>query len=435
MMSDLRLIIGSFKRRESVCALALAAATGLGLVGGCIINPQHPSATQPATETDLATTQPYYWFAKPPAAQVHARDFETIWTVCKQTARDYLFTLERTDFRSGVITTAPLISKQWFEPWRPDTGTVEGAFANSLGAIRRSLRFEITRNPDESYTIIPKVLIERESILERHVTDVSQYRYAFSGPATKIPAREAVTLEPDTYPDVPIKYWYPTGRDTNMEIDVAQHLRKALERSQSIAGAGGGKENLPTVVQSGTPLVADGLISGIAADGTLFINLGLADKIVPGMTFEVYTSRATLPTLSAYAAVNPQSKGWIEVVSVGNGRSTCIVSRQTGPTPPKQGDQIFNFIFQRGSQNHFALAGDFAGNNRDTLVNLIKRWNGVIDSRVGSETDYLILGNAPNQAAARQFYDNIKSQAEQLKIPSLDEDRFNLLIRYYNPAK
>ena len=47
----------------------------------------------------------------------------------------------------------------------------------------------------------------------------------------------------------------------------------------------------------------------------------------------------------------------------------------------------------------------------------------------------MILGAAPSQAAAREFYDGIKSQAEQLKIPVLSEERFNLLIRYYNPEK
>ena len=39
------------------------------------------------------------------------------------------------------------------------------------------------------------------------------------------------------------------------------------------------------------------------------------------------------------------------------------------------------------------------------------------------------------QAAPREFYDAIKTQAEQQKIPVLSEERFNLLIRYYDPVK
>jgi hypothetical protein len=279
------------------------------------------------------------------------------------------------------------------------------------------------------------VLVEREVILERNVTDVAQYRFAFSGPATKIPAREAVTLEPDTYPDVPIKYWYPTSRDTAMEIQVAARLKRALEKRESFAGAGGGNAADTTDVAGGKPLLPCGVISGTGANGTLLINLGSTDKIVAGMTFEVYEERATLPTLNTYSTQNPQSRGWIEVVSVGNGTSTCVINKQIGKTPPKQGDQLFNFIFRRGKQNHFAVAGDFAGGDRDTITGLIWRWDGVVDKRIGTQTDYLILGNAPNQPAAREVYDAIKSQAEQLKIPVLSEERFNLLIRYYDPNK
>ena len=435
MICDFRFAICNWKRRETLSAMTMVVAIGLGLAGGCIMSPQNPAATQPATAIDPATTQPYYWLAKPAAAQVQGRDFDTVWDVCKSTARDYLFALDRVDYRSGVVSTVPLVSKQWFEPWRPDTGSISEAFANSLGAIRRTLRFEVSRNDDGTYTIAPKVLIEREVILERNVTDVSQYRFAFAGPATKIPAREAVTLEPDTYPDVPIKYWYPTGRDAGMEVDVAKRVRKTLAKREGAAGgagsaiAGGGNP------LGGAPLLADGEISEVASNEVFYINVGAADKVVAGMTFEVYEARAALPTLAAFGKENPQSKGWIEVVSVGNGRSACKAIKSVERVPLKKGDQVFNFVFRRGRQNHFTVAGDFAGSDRETIVGLIWRWNGVVDNRVGTQTDYLILGNAPNQQAAREVYDSIKSQAEQLKVPVLSEERFNLMIRYYDPVK
>jgi hypothetical protein len=206
---------------------------------GCITHPQNPAATQPATAIDLATTQPTYWYAKPGVAEVHSADFQNLWEACKETARSYLFTLDREDYRSGVVSTAPLISKQLLEPWRPDTGTAGQVLANSAGAMRRTIRFEVTREPDGTFTATPKVLVERESILERRTTDVSQYRFAFSGPATKIPAKEAVTLEPDTFPDVPVKYWYPTARDTEMEKQVAARLKKILDKEERESRRGG----------------------------------------------------------------------------------------------------------------------------------------------------------------------------------------------------
>ncbi|HEY7116462.1 MAG TPA: hypothetical protein VH475_07750, partial [Tepidisphaeraceae bacterium] len=146
------------------------------LLLGCITHPQNPAATQPATAIDLATTQPTYWYARPGVAQVRNADFQNLWEACKDTARAYLFALDREDYRSGVISTAPLISKQLVEFWRPDTGTAAAVFANSTAAMRRTIRFEVTREPDGTYTATPKVLVERESILERRTTDVSQYR-------------------------------------------------------------------------------------------------------------------------------------------------------------------------------------------------------------------------------------------------------------------
>jgi hypothetical protein len=433
MMANCRLRIANCFRREALCVVAGAVALGIGLIPGCITKPQNPSATQPATALDPATTQPSYWLNQPAAAQVQGRDYERVLEACRQTARGYLFTLDRVDYRAGEITTAPQVSKQWFEPWRPDTGTAYQIFANSLGAIRRTLSFEVARNPDETYTITPKVLVEREVILERRVTDVSQYRLAFSGPGTKIQPREAVTLDPETYPDVPIKYWYPTSRDTEMERQVAARLRRALEKSQAIASGGGGTGAIVETGTASVPLQPDGVVSGLGPNGTLYINVGAGEKVVPGMTFEIYDGRATLPTLAAYAEHNPGSKGWVEVVSVGNGSSTCKVVKPDGNTPPRAGDQIFNFIFARGRENHFSVAGDMSLAGRDTLTALIMRWNGVVDPLVGPKTDYLILGSLPKDDAARRAYETARGQAEQLKVPIVSEDRFNLLIRYYNP--
>ena len=73
--------------------------------------------------------------------------------------------------------------------------------------------------------------------------------------------------------------------------------------------------------------------------------------------------------------------------------------------------------------------------DRATLTALITKWNGVVDEAVGPQTDYLILGSAPREDAARRVYETARSQAEQLKVPVVSEERFNLLIRYYDPGK
>jgi len=167
MIADCRLRIADCWKRPLLCIAAGAVAVGVGLVSGCITHPQNPSATQPATALDLATTQPSYWLNQPAVAQVQGHDFEKVVEACKQTARGYQFALDRVDYRAGEITTLPQISKQWFEPWRRDTGTAVEIFANSLGAIRRTLSFEVTRNPDETYAITPEVHADKYVRVQR----------------------------------------------------------------------------------------------------------------------------------------------------------------------------------------------------------------------------------------------------------------------------
>lgn len=423
------------KTLVATTAATLLAAATVGYLGGCIGKPQNPSATQPATAIDPATTQPTYWLARAAVAQVHGADFDPLWESCKSTARGYLFALDRVDPRSGVLQTAPMVSKQIFEPWRPDTGTFYDTVANTLGTIRRTLRFELSRNDDGTYTATPKVLIEREAILERRVTAVSQYRTAFSGPAPHVQARQAVNLEPETTFDVPVKYWYPTGRDEVMEKQVARRLEKELAHHGTVVSKAPAVAVTPADAAGTVPFVPDGAVSAMPADGFIYINAGAPEKVVPGMTFEVYSTRATLPSLASYASQNPQSKGWIEVVSVDKSGSKCRALRVNEKEPIRPGDEIFNFVFERGKTNHFAVMGDFASTDRDTVTGLIWRWNGAVDPRVVPETNYVILGTPPKDASGRQAYDAAKSAAEQLKVPVVNEDKFNLLIRYYDPSK
>lgn len=400
---------------------------------GCINKPQNPAATQPATAIDPATTQPSYWLSQPAAAQVHATDFDHTWNACKSVARGYLYTLDREDYRDGLITTVPMISKQWFEPWRPDTGTVGAMLANSTSAFRRTLRFEIDRNTDNTFTVTPKVLVEREALLERRVTDVSQYRLAFAGAGLKQSPRYSNTFDSGVNPDiVPFKYYYPVARDTEMEKQVAQRLRNTLDKSAPAAVAT--TDSKPSVTPAPDPgQPADGAVAAIGLTDTVYINLGAADKVVPGMTFAVFDKKAIIPALDQFAADNPGLKGWIEILTVANTSSTAKIIKTNAAIA--QGDNLFNFIYQRGRQNRFVVAGEFQTATRDTLSGLVWRWNGVVDEQVNANTTCVILGQPPKDAPSLKLYEAIRAQATDLKLPIIDETRFNLLIRYYDPAK
>jgi len=202
----------------------LLAIAPLILVSCITDHLSNPAATQPATAINLATTKPSYYLNMPPVAQIEARDFDTLWAACETVAREYHFDLDREDYREGLLTTVPMISKQLQEPWRRDAGTDYEAMKDSLQTIRRTLRFEIQRDESGTYRAVPKVLMEVQSVLEHRLTSVTQYRAAFTGP------RISSLYTTDVVNVVPGRYWTPIGRDFPMERQVAANVRKQITR-------------------------------------------------------------------------------------------------------------------------------------------------------------------------------------------------------------
>ena len=152
----------------------------LSLLGGCIGSSDR-ATTQPTTAIDPETVQPHYWLSQPGVAEVTAQDFQTLWSACEDVARDYFFKLDRNDWRSGVLTTQPMVSSQFFEPWRRELQTAADVAESSTATIRRTIRFEVSANGHGTYTVTPKVLVERQSLAERRVTSVVLYRGVFGG--------------------------------------------------------------------------------------------------------------------------------------------------------------------------------------------------------------------------------------------------------------
>jgi hypothetical protein len=111
-------------------------------LAGCIGKPRNPAATQPATAIDPAIAEPAYWLSQPAAAE------------------------------------------------------------DSLGAIRRTIHFQFTRNLDGSYTVTPKVVVERESRVEpKYATEIQK----------------------------PSLYWYALRRDTALEAKLAASIESKLK--------------------------------------------------------------------------------------------------------------------------------------------------------------------------------------------------------------
>lgn len=196
----------------------------LSILAGCADNsPNLAPATRPALMSipaDRATDD--YWLKQPAVASVTSRDYQKLWDACAQTLRNDQFDIDEEDYRQGVLTTWPMISKQAFEIWRSDAGTVYDVVEDSLQNIRRSVRFELSRGPDGTYVARPKVLIEQSSHPERRISAVSEAAQAF------VPLGEVPTRFTEEGANIPNRYWYALGRDEAMERELANSVREKL---------------------------------------------------------------------------------------------------------------------------------------------------------------------------------------------------------------
>lgn len=174
------------------------------LLGGCIgKRPKNPAATQPVTNVDPATGTVAYWLSQPGYATVGWKDFTQLWETAENVARLNMFQIDRRDYRGGLLTTRPMVSKQLFEPWRKDAGTASDVVEASLGTIRRTIYFQFEEVGGGEYRVWPKVVVERQSKVD------PKYR--------------------DDY-DLPATYWYALRRDKVMEEKLADSIRNQLMR-------------------------------------------------------------------------------------------------------------------------------------------------------------------------------------------------------------
>lgn len=208
-IKDLRIPIG----------LALLAIAGCAGNSEEIAPTTQPAAT--AVPADHATAA--YWYGKPAVASVSSPEFKKLWDACAQTLINDQFEIDRDDYRMGLLTTWPMVSKQALEFWRSDAGSLDGTVLSTLQTVRRTVRFEVTRTPDGSYIAQPKVLVEKFSHPERRLSNPSQYSEAFT------PLAETNTRLTEEGATVANRYWYALGRDEAMERELANSVREKIE--------------------------------------------------------------------------------------------------------------------------------------------------------------------------------------------------------------
>jgi hypothetical protein len=209
----------------------------------------------------------------------------------------------------------------------------------------------------------------------------------------------------------------------------------------------------------------DGKILRIPAKDVVYIDLGTADSVTPGLTFEVYDKIDGIPQVGDPQSDDnlPKGKASIEIVRVGPGSSECRVTRQTLGSQLVEGDLIANIVYDRNTKYNFVVYGDFdmdrnnvaTPQEAEIIKRLITQWGGKLADTVNVDTDFVVLGKEPvlptftkeelqdpfnakklaDAQAALDAYQNVRVTAQNLHIPILNQNRFLYLIGYYDQAK
>lgn len=212
----------------------------------------------------------------------------------------------------------------------------------------------------------------------------------------------------------------------------------------------------------------DGQILRIGTGDIVYINLGSAQHVIPGLTFEVYDRRTGIPALSAGANVENsdqmvQGKAEIEVIRVDPDSSECRVTNRTANKPPiAEGDYIGNLVYDPNTTYKFYVFGKFdldrnnvpTAQDTDVVKRLITQWGGELTTDIDVNTDFIVMGNEPvvpnltkdeeadpllvqKRAQAQQDlnqYLDVINKARDLHIPILNQNRFLYFIGYYNQS-
>lgn len=168
--------------------------------------------------------------------------------------------------------------------------------------------------------------------------------------------------------------------------------------------------------------VADGRISWVNQNGTVWINLGSADSLRRQVTFSVFDA-------DQRDAAKAAKKGSIEVTRVLDDHMAEARITQDDPTNPiLTGDNIYSQVWHRGKKLHFALTGvvDIDGDGQGDLQlaqELIKMNGGIVDAylkddgkmegEITAGTRYLVLGDVPDSAIKSAMQEGFMSMSQK----------------------
>jgi hypothetical protein len=217
------------------------------------------------------------------------------------------------------------------------------------------------------------------------------------------------------------------------------------------------RRNTPQGVYPST-LPKGEIVSVVADQSTVIINLGRADHLPLGITFEVFGPNQLI---SKNVEGELRGKATIEVVRVMDQHSAqALVVRMDRGATLQESDVIGNVVYDPHMVFKFRIFGDFDldsvgradPEDQRRIENMVREWGGKVVDNVDYDTDYLVLGAEPSMPeelkgedkldhrkmkeyldakAKFETYQALLGEARGLRIPILNQNRFLALVGYY----
>ncbi len=243
------------------------------------------------------------------------------------------------------------------------------------------------------------------------------------------------------------------SRNSELESTVAEldAQNRILEEQLRVFRAAKANETLRAEFEGA---LVDANVIGVNAPGReIYLDRGRDDRVVLGMTFEVYNSAASI-RVDPQSGDYPRGKATVEVIRLSENSSTARILRERSGNPIVNSDVLANAIYDPNKTYSFAIYGNFDTNDdgiytreeMHDIRGLISSWGGRVTDDISGDTDFLVLGVKPvlppepktgdpievirnyldlSQEAAR--YDDLFDTAGQTGIPVLNQNRLYTL--------
>ena len=234
---------------------------------------------------------------------------------------------------------------------------------------------------------------------------------------------------------------------------VNENLREQIRKFGRLGNTTKGLTTHPELQPKGK------VISIIKDDRLVYIDRGRLERIVLGMTFEVY-DKVTGVVTDPKDKDNLHGKATIEVVSISEHSSIARIVRADPLQSIVEGDVIANVVYDPSTIYKFVVFGEFDIDNvgqatvsdRRRIETMISVWGGVLTDTLSYDTDFIVLGKEPvlpdalpagtvdpdkiavhtAQLKKYELYQTYAKSAHEQGIPILNQNRFLSLVGYYH---